>query len=497
MKDLKIIELKSENFKKIKAVNITPNDDTVFITGANEQGKSSVLDAIEVALCGAGALKNTPDPIRHGADSSIIELDLGDIKVRRSITPSNTYIRVTSADGQPVSSPQELLDKLYNRIAVDPSNFMRMDNKKQLQVFKQITGLGEKMAALDAKRLEFYNERTDVNREIKRLVGVRDQNDAAFDNFTNTNEIDVESIRQKLNNASQNLEAYNAKVVEYNVIGNKYKSNQSRISSIDEQIATLIKEKDELQKELADLKTKGIALKNELSSMDKPNIEVLTNELNNAMAHNTRVKEYKAHLNLLNTITEYSLKSDKLTELIESIDIQKGNLLQDAEFPIKGLSFNEDEILFNGIPLIQASQEEKIRISMAIAMATNPIIKVILIRDASLFDSKNLQIIQQIAKENNYQLWLERVDDSGEVGVVIEEGRVKAIDGVPFVDKKMIRTKSKKTDQLTIKKKIKDTVVIKSDNISSSIVNNPDYSTTDISRAVSSDVSYSVFDDII
>ncbi len=48
----KIISLQAENFKKLKAVNITPTGSTVLLTGKNGAGKSSVLDAIMAALCG-------------------------------------------------------------------------------------------------------------------------------------------------------------------------------------------------------------------------------------------------------------------------------------------------------------------------------------------------------------------------------------------------------------------------------------------------------------
>ena len=43
----RIIQLKAENFKRLKAVQIVPGDSSIVkITGANEAGKSSVLDAI-------------------------------------------------------------------------------------------------------------------------------------------------------------------------------------------------------------------------------------------------------------------------------------------------------------------------------------------------------------------------------------------------------------------------------------------------------------------
>lgn len=81
---MKIIELKAENIKKLKAVEIKPSENLVKITGKNAQGKSSVLDAIFYAIGGKKAIPSKP--IRDGETKGSIELDLGDYKVTRTFT---------------------------------------------------------------------------------------------------------------------------------------------------------------------------------------------------------------------------------------------------------------------------------------------------------------------------------------------------------------------------------------------------------------------------
>ncbi len=46
-------------------------------------------------------------------------------------------------------------------------------------------------------------------------------------------------------------------------------------------------------------------------------------------------------------------------------------------------------------------------------------------KDGSLLDSKNLAIIDRMAGDNNFQIWMESVDETGEIGIVIEAGEVK------------------------------------------------------------------------
>ncbi|WP_176714317.1 AAA family ATPase, partial [Limosilactobacillus reuteri] len=70
---LRVVKLEVERFKRIRAVEITPdpNSSTVTIAGRNAQGKSSVIDAIWAALAGAAAVKGTSTtrPIRDGENS--------------------------------------------------------------------------------------------------------------------------------------------------------------------------------------------------------------------------------------------------------------------------------------------------------------------------------------------------------------------------------------------------------------------------------------------
>jgi len=77
--DLKIIELKGENFKKIKTIVIRPDDNLVLLTGKNAMGKSSAIDLI-IAMLGRDR-KWIPQPIRKGQTHADGRLDLGEFIV--------------------------------------------------------------------------------------------------------------------------------------------------------------------------------------------------------------------------------------------------------------------------------------------------------------------------------------------------------------------------------------------------------------------------------
>ena len=125
---MKIIKLKAENVKRLKAVEITPTGAIVRVTGRNEQGKTSLLDAIWWAL---GGTKNIQaKPIRKGALEASVELDLGKYIVSRRWTHKGSYLHVRQRDEEgrpsPVSRPQDLLDGMLSKVAFDPLSFMRL-----------------------------------------------------------------------------------------------------------------------------------------------------------------------------------------------------------------------------------------------------------------------------------------------------------------------------------------------------------------------------------
>jgi len=44
-------------------------------------------------------------------------------------------------------------------------------------------------------------------------------------------------------------------------------------------------------------------------------------------------------------------------------------------------------------------------------------------------DSKSMEIIEEMAGSGGYQVWVEVVDETGKVGIVIEDGSVQVDNG--------------------------------------------------------------------
>lgn len=149
---MKIIQLRSNNVKRLTAVQITPTGDLVVIGGKNGAGKSSVLDSIMFAMAGKDSLPAMP--VRRGASKAKVELDLGDIVVVRTFTPGGgTNLTVKSKDGRKFPSPQTLLDSLTGRLSFDPLEFSRQKPDEQAEVLRSLVGLDFEKIDLEYQKL--------------------------------------------------------------------------------------------------------------------------------------------------------------------------------------------------------------------------------------------------------------------------------------------------------------------------------------------------------
>ena len=118
-----IIHLEVENVKRIKALRIAPPaTGLVKIAGRNDQGKTSTLDSIMLALAGKRA--GPAVPIKKGATQGRVVIQLGSLAVERKWTVEGSSLRVTR-DGIPIRRPQEFLDALTGTgIGFDPLTFL-------------------------------------------------------------------------------------------------------------------------------------------------------------------------------------------------------------------------------------------------------------------------------------------------------------------------------------------------------------------------------------
>ncbi len=422
--NFRILQFTCENFKRLKTVNLTPDPHSVIITGPNEQGKSSILDAVLSAVAGKDSLKDIPEPVRKGQDKAEIKIDIGEYNIIRTFTRKDSYLKVTNREGASYKNPQTILDGLFNKTTIDPSVFLSQDNEKQLNVLKSVVKTNIDIERLEERRRVKYDERTIENKEVQSLQvclnalipaenGRWGKEKHPFENISKL--LDVNKASGINNKLRCNLHA----------VVKKFKTLKKIKLVTLNKIKKLTGELEEIETGLFNYQSCKKHLDELVSTLIDPDVSLLCNTLSAAGCKNNKVREAKAYQTIKDSLRSHRQKAEKLSQQINGLTKKILQALEIAEFPVKGLGFRGDDIIFKGIPFTQCSQEERIKVALAIAMAQKPKLKVILLKDGSFLDKNNLNLVRMIAAAKNYQVWIESVDDTCKNSIVIEDGAVK------------------------------------------------------------------------
>lgn len=394
---MKIIELHAENVKRLKAVTIRPDGNVVVVGGANAQGKTSVLDSIWLALGGRAGSKDTSEPIRQGETKAVVRLDLGDLIVERTWVGPNTSLTVKAKDGAKYSSPQAVLDRLVGKLTFDPLAFANAPAKAQRETLLDIIELPFDPADHAGRRQAYFDRRTLYNRNAKQLKARFDAL-PTYPDGTPNEPVDVKRVvdhRDFLVRRGQRLDALRA-------------------------------ERDDLQNRLEAIHLEASQIVTEIDpSTWRQEIEALSGQIANAQAINDAIVAMRQRSSVHEELERELAQVAAMTEHIGTLDDLKANALAEASMPVPGLGFDDDGVTLNGVPFSQASGAEKLKVSLAIAAAANPELRVVRITDGSLLDDANMAMLQRFAQERDLQVWIERVGDRDAVAVVIEDGEVR------------------------------------------------------------------------
>lgn len=443
---MKIIRLIAENVKKLRAVQITPEGHIVQISGPNAAGKTSVLDAIWYALGGGQALPK--EPIRKGAARGEIHLDLGEMIITRTFTQKGSYLKVINKDGLEWKSPQKVLDQLIGKLSFDPLAFARLDEAKQRELLlslvtiplshdhlHRISGMpvqqnGDPINVMNAVYKALYDQRADHNRNAKRVEAAIASIEIpqGMENAQPVSASQLVAERQKLEAANARNEAARREFL-------KIEQNSQALK---EKMQQLESRKQELLKQLQEIET---AITETASLIEASSAELLraaeatrnlvdhdfadidariaqADEVNRIAGEVARKKSLEEELD-----REQKQASD-CTAKLDAISRYKTQLMEQTNFPIKGLDFRAGKVVYNGVPIGQASAAEKLRVGMAVAMALNPKLRIIRIEDGSLLDRKSWKVIEEMAQQDDYQVWIETVADEPGKGIYIYDGQI-------------------------------------------------------------------------
>ena len=426
---MKITTAIVRDFKRIREVTVSPDADRflLLVGGNNAQGKSSLLDALTAAFGGKGALP--AEAVRRGAERAeiVVELDGGRYRIARTVAPSgDSKLEVTGPDGR-IAKPQAWLDQLVAARFLDPLAFLSSSPKEQRKTLAALVGLD--LDGFERERKALYDERTATGRvliaaqaELGRLPAPTPRPPEARSQATIRADLDaIEAERLAMVEEQARRRMVRAAHKDLTTQADRLRAEIERLQG---QLATL-EQRIEVSQRALDLDTAS-------AEPDPGKLDARCAELRKEAVLAEQLARWEATHEALagrrraaeEQVARQAAERDRLTAALEAVDQRRAAALAAAEMPVPDLGVTDDGLTLAGIPFDQASQSERLRTALAIAMRLSPNIRDIWIRDGSLLDEDALAELHTQAMFADCRLWIERVGERDEGAIVIRDGRV-------------------------------------------------------------------------
>jgi len=398
---IKVQELEIRNFQRIEAARVAPSNHLIVFAGKNAQGKSSALNAIEAALTGHSS-RNNPRPIHEGAKRGSVKvlLDNG-LSIDRRYTSSGTTLTVKSEDGG--KHGQSKLSDLIGSLGLDVSQFTNLGEKEQRATLLEVVELPFSPSELDAKRKSVFEERTDVNAEVRKLSAVAED----------LPEPTAPGITEE---------------VSFSDLAEQFRQGEElnrRIDRADEWVTRETDEVNRLRYELQLAESRLREAQEHLSGApQRVDTSAIQARIDSIEETNRGIRECNRALQVHAELAKAKHESEKLTETLEQIDQTKRDGLANAVFPVPGLAFDDEGLLYKGVPFSRASDAEKILISAAMMIAQKPKLRALIVRNGNNLDEAHLNELRAMAEAHDFQIFVELVAEHGNFEYVFHEGNL-------------------------------------------------------------------------
>lgn len=437
---MRIIGFLAENYMRIKLVEVRPKGRIVQFTGKNGQGKTSAIGAVWAGLLGK---KMQPEkPVRKGSSKARIQLQLGDenveLQLERGINPDGSQsLSLRTAGGVQISQPQQLLNSLMGEMPGDPLDFMKSEPKKQVEILRKLVKLDIDIDDLNRLNNEDFAARTVVNREVSRLQ-VEYQGFVVQDGLPKEKQ-DEAAILEKITGATLANQEALAVDRARQMMSDGVENQTRRVAAAQHKIVGATADVERLKKELelarvylVEAKKLSVAEDEVLTGMKDEfaaasvgqfvDASLLTAELQQVQLVNREIDKRGRRDEVEKKLTAEQRKAAGLTRAIDDRTEMKVNALASAKMPVDGLTMDEGTVLFKGIPLGQLGEAEQLRLAALIYMTGNPKLRVLPIWHGEALDDDNLAVLEALCEEHDFQIWMAKVDSSGTVGVVMNDG---------------------------------------------------------------------------
>ena len=411
-----ITSLEAENVKRIKAVALTPAPTGLTLVGGNNnQGKTSVLDALAWAL---GGDRFRPDAaVRDGAMAPAhlkVTLSNGVIVERKG---KNSALTVTDPTGR--RSGQQLLNSFIEPLALDLPRFMEASDREKADILLKIIGIGTELHTRDLEIKSLYNKRTFTGQLAQQKKHFAEEliyyPDAPEEPVSASDLIRQQQEILARNGENQRKRDRLAQLTDL------FERQKKVVADLEFQLST---EKQRLTTMQADVK---IAQTSAADLQDESTAE-LEASIQNIEETNQKVRANLEKARAEDEAARYARDYDKLTEAITQKRADRIALLNGADLPLPELSVEDGALTYKGKHWRDMSGSDQLRVATAIIRRLNPDCGFVLLDKLEQMDMTTLTEFGRWLESEGLQAIATRVSTGSECQIIIEDGMVKGAD---------------------------------------------------------------------
>ena len=419
MEQIRINKLEIENVKRVKAVKLKPSDTGLTIIGGNnQQGKTSVLDAITWAL---GGNKYRPSNAKNESSviPPIIKLTMSNgLVVERK--GKNSDLKVIDPRGE--KAGQQLLDSFVEELALNLPKFMNQSSKEKANTLLQIIGVGDKLAELEQEEKEAYNQRHAIGQiadQKEKYAKEQVYYPDAPQQLVSASDLIKRQQEILAKNGQNQIHRNNLKELEASQVLDKEKYEQ-----ITAKIEELTREKEGLGS-LINSRADNIEIaKKTVEELQDESTAELEASIENIEQLNEKVKANLSKEKAEEDAQGYRDQYSRLSTIINDIRKKKTDLLNSANLPLEGLMVDDGELLYKGYKWDSMSGAEQLKVATAIVRKLNPDCGFVLMDKLEQMDLDTLKEFGQWLEQEGLQVIATRVSKGDECSIIIEDGHV-------------------------------------------------------------------------
>lgn len=417
MESIKINKLEIENVKRVKAVKVEPaQSGLTVIGGKNNQGKTSVLDAIAWAL---GGDKFRPSQAQR--TESIIPPNLHIVMSNGLVVErkgKNSSLKVTDPEG--VRGGQQLLNEFVEQLALDLPKFMNATGREKADTLLRLIGIGSRLNELEQKEKEQYNERQAIGR-------IADQKEKFAKEQVFYPDVPPQPISvSELIRQQQEILAKN---------GENQRLRQ-QLHRLEQEYQATTEQIQELLRKQAGLEEKLITARAGAENLEDRSTAELEQSIADIEETNRKVRANLDKDKAEDEAREYRRQYDQLTKEITETRDAKAELLKSADLPLPDLGIADGELVYRGQKWDNMSGSDQLKVSTAIVRKLNPKCGFVLLDKLEQMDVDTLDEFGQWLEAEGLQAIATRVSVGDECSIIIEDGYVAGQEHPDIADKK-------------------------------------------------------------